>query len=581
MRPQVRRLLVLTPLALCVCKTAPPSQPPIDRSIPAASPSPKLAAEAEPVPPPTVYGHVRIAAPTALIEQIQQQLLPPAQRLMFNESTLRSIIGMQLGERSGLAQNVDLTRPMGCVVTSAKRYDQPMACAMAYTGGLDRLVEDLGREGYVSGGNGYAAYRIDGQPLYLTAMDTHVAMALAPDLTAGVRDRLQRDIIDAPAGDEDVEGAVFVATIFEDIPEQIEQFAESSARAPGTGQPIQQAQRESQRRQLMSFGELERADLWLDVAPQRVRLGYRGTARAGTATAKAYEDLQRIPADPELLEVLPAESFMVASMRFDPASFADDPMLGSYIRSLGEMDDTGAAAATAEIYRKSLSLWQEIATGHAAIGMFHLEGTLGGLVMAYRLEPGVDALPKLRENLERIGDIKQPDFPVETTVQRGKLRIGKVRGDLVTMRPSADLQAKMKEGPAWDTISKAIGGSPQIQLAYAQHGDVLYMTFTVRNAKRYLARALGAGRGKKNLGGDRSAMARLERHQDSSMSMLVDVRRALDWLVRVDAMERLSGPVGGEFDDVVLSMRPGAQGQREVLLDVSQSLVDDLIALGG
>lgn len=583
MHPRVLRRLAITPLALCVCKPAAPPQPAIDTTIPAkvADHATPAAAEPETLPAPAIYGHVRIPSPIHLLDQVRDQMLPAAQRMMFNEAMLRSLIAMQLGERSAIAQNVDLTRPMGCVVTSAERHAQPVACVIAYSGGLEGLVEDLGAEGYISGGDGYASYRIDGQPVYLNAIDSHVAIAFAPDLTAATRDRLQRDIIGVAPGPEDLSGTVFPAVIFDDIPEQVEAFIERAATGNSGTHPLQQAQGESRRQQLRSYGDLERADVWLDVAPERVRVGYRGTARPETATAKAYEAERQIAPDDALVRSLPAESFAVGSMRFDPHSFSNDPVFGATIRALSSMDDSGAAAGLAEVYQQSMALWGEIFTGHAAVAMLHEKGTKGGVVISYRLRPGVEAAPKLREVFARMAGVEKDVLPIAITLEPRALRIGKTRGDLMTMRPAGELRAQLQARGSIETLERALGGPVQLQLAFAQQGDVLYMTFSLRDAKRYLTRVMAAGRGKDDLQHDAEAKARLTPLADASMYMLIDVRRTIEWLIAIDAVKRPPGPLGGQLDDVVLSLRPGGDRQREIWVDVSQDLVDDLVALGG
>lgn len=583
MRPSLGPSALLASLALVTCKPASSPLAPPTSLASAAEPTTTITAEPEAPPAPVVYGQFRIPDPTSLVEQVRNQLVPPAQRGMFDVSILRSMIGSTLGPRGGVAERVDLSRPMGCVVTSPKRHDVPLACVVGYRGGLDQLVEDLGAEGYVSGGEDYAAYRFEGQALYLNAMGDHVAFSFAPELTAATRDRLQRDIIGAPAGAEDLAGTVYPGTIFEDAHDEIEDLIERGKTPATTATEYQRLAWEARRRQLLSFGELERADLWLDLAPAGLRLGYRGQARAGTPTRKAYDGQPELRHDLALLELMPAEAFLLGSMRFDVASMFDDPLFGSYAQVMNSLDSSDAGAAFAQVFRESLSAWIELSTGHATIAMMHVRGTKGGFVVAYRLQAGADASAKLREIFERY-EALPPDgpLPFEFELKRGTVRAGKVRGDVVTMRPSAKAQDLLQNDPGWAILTKALGGSLALQTAYAQRDDVLYMAMAPQKAERYLQRALAAGAGKRNLESRKEAMELLGPHSGDSMVLMTDVGEVLGWLVAIGAMDAPRKPVGGKLDDVVLSMRPGPEpGQREVVVEVSQSLLDGLLTLAG
>ncbi|MEM9460734.1 MAG: hypothetical protein AAGF11_41605 [Myxococcota bacterium] len=582
MRPSSVLSSCFASLALCACK---PTITPTEPAKPLAKPSEPVAAvatepEPEPEPPaPVIYGHFRVSAPDRLIEQVREQLLPPAQRLVLHESMLRPMLGSMLGSRSGVADHIDLSRPMGCVVASPKRYDRPLACVVGYQGGLDRLVEDLGAEGYVSGGDDYAAYRIEGQPLYFNTMGEHVAVSFTPDLTAATRDRLQRDIIGSADG-KDLTGTAFLGVIFEDSREQIEQFIEREVSSTPDSDAYQRAIRDAQRKQWLSYGELASAELWLDLTPERVGMGYRGTARADTPTRKSYDANRDLHHDRALLERLPAESFLLASMTFEPSSMSDDPMFGAYTQTMSALDDTGSTAALAQLLRDNLATWRDMSTGQVAVAMLKERGTLGGVVFMYRLKPDADVQSRLRESFERYRTLPaDTPLPFEFTLRRGAFRKGKLRGDIATMKPNAKTRAQLKDNPAWRKLTRVLGGPPALQTAYVQQGDVLYMAIAPKKADRYIKRAMAASAGTRNVSGRKDAIALLEGHDRDSMMMMADVGEIIDWLVAIDLIDSPPGPVGKALDDVVISMRSGEPGQREVVFEVSQPLIDSLLNL--
>ena len=575
----------LASLALCACKptTTPtePTKPLAKASEPVAAVAAEPKPESEP-PAPVLYGQFRVAAPDRLIEQIREQLVPPAQRIVFSETMLRPMLGSMLGSRSGVAEHIDLSRPLGCVVASPKRYDRPLACVVGYQGGLDRLVEDLGADGYVSGDDDYAAYRIEGQPLYLNAIGEHVAVSFTPDLTAATRDRLQRDIIDGGADGKELAGTAFLGVIFEDSREEIEQFVEREVSSTPNTDAYQRAMKDAQRRQWLSYAELDSAELWVDLTPERIRMGYRGTARADTPTRKSYDANRDHYHDRALLEMLPAESFVLASMTLEPSSMSDDPIFGAYRQAMTSLDDTGSTAALAQLFRDNLATWRELSTGQAAMAMLRERGTLGGVVFVYRLKPDADAQSRLRESFERYRTLPADTaLPFEFTLRRGAFRKGKLRGDIATMKPNAQTRARLKDNPAWAKLTRVLGGPPALQTAYVQQGDVLYMAIAPKKAGLYVKRAMAASAGTRNVGRRKDAMAVLDGHDRDSMMVMADVGELIDWLVAIDAIDAPSRPVRKTLDGVVFSMRSGEPGQREVVIEVSQPLIDSLLRLAG
>jgi hypothetical protein len=566
--------LALAPLPLLACKPAPrsaPLAPTASTATPIADPT---TTTTTPLPPPsaTVYGYFRSASATTLLTQLRT-VLPPAQSVTLDETFLRTMAGSLLGERSAVAGHVDLTRPLGCVVTSPKRHDRPFTCVFAYTGGFTSLVKDLGPSGYVSGADDYAAYRFDGKPVYLAAMDGHVAIAFAPDLIAATRDRLQRDIIDTPAGDDDFVARVYPSVIFDDARDEIDVMLGALPQPPSAS-PIAEAGVAAQRKQWLSWAELEHADLWLDIQADRIRLGYRGTARPGTATERAYATSSTLGHDRELLAQLPANALVVGGMHMDLAAISDDPMLGATMQAFGSL--CGTEAAVAEQYREGLRAWTELSTGQLAVALLHERGTTGGVVMTYRLKPDVDARTRLRKIFEGYQVPAAMSRLYRMELRPGAFRAGKLRGDVLTMKPTAELLSQ----PGGAGLTRVLGDPPRLHMAYVQHGDLLHMAMAPgKAADRYLRRVLASASGERPLGAREDAQALLDAHRGDTWMVAGSVQAILTWLIAIDAIRPPPIILPERLDDVVLTLRPAGERQREVVVELSSAVVQALIQL--
>lgn len=572
---RLRSALVPALLPLLACKPAPVAPQPTIAPTPTAAPEPTTttpAASSTPAPA-IVYGHVRIPSPTGLLAALRSSPLPAGQRSLFDESMIRSMLVMTVGLRGRVSEHLDLERPMGCVVTSFRLHDLPLACVVGYQGGFGQLVEDLGPEGFVAGGEDYAAYRFDGRSVYLAAMGDHVAVSFEPELIAATRDRLQRDIVDAPIGDEEFIATAFPAVVFSDAEDQIMAFVDQTSRAQALPEGVSREMAvEAQRRQWLSWGEIERADLWLDLSPERVRFGYRGTAVPGTATERGYAAGPALARERDLVSRLPASSLAVGGLNFDMAAMTDDPMLGAYVHAMTSLDGSDAARAAAEQYRKSMAIWTELFAGHASMALLHERDGKGGVVMGYRLRAGADALPRLREVL---ATASSTDGGFRFDPEPETLRVGKARGHVWTMKPTAALAPQARTA-----ASKLLGDPPRLHFAYVQRGDQLLMVITPDRPERYLRRALAAADGKATIASRKDLADVLAAHAGDTLFVSAGFAPVAGWLARIGAIAPLKLSMPERLDDVVISVRPAGERQREATLELSASMVAALFELG-
>ncbi len=533
------------------------------------------------MPEAVIYGHFQIPSLEGLIKEVAQQLVPTPVRSMVNEDQLRSMLASAL-PRPTLAENLDFSLPMGCVVTSPKWHDLPLVCAIGYRGGLDGLVQDLGADGYLSGGEGFAAYRIEGQPIYLTAMESHVAVAFAPELTASTRDMLRSQVIEVRPGGADLTGTARLAAIFEDAGDEIRAFsdlANQSSNTP-TGSELLDAYRtataDASAEQWKSMGELGRTQLSLDIQPDRVRVMGEHHAQQGTETAKSYAELAGARHDAALTGALPAGSLMAFGMSMDIEGMTRDPMTGAYLEALRTMKGSPAVEAVASMFDRSMTMWAGLGATAAAGAVWIEPKTPGGMVFAYRLGEGVQAMPLMRALLqetsaERKAMLQSFHFKVENNA----LRVGGVRADVVTIAPKGDVRFP----PRFSTLRKALGSKLRLRWAFAQKGDVFYMVMAPKKIERYLKRVLAAAEGKRNLLSRPDVVKMLDAHAQDSALVLVNVGGIVDWLVTLGLVDPLSTPIPGTLGDVTLWGRRPAADRRQLAMDVSQELVDHLLAL--
>lgn len=557
--------------SLLACKPAPsqsafeglPLPPGDDVAAPAPRPLP-------PPPPAAIYGHVRVPSPSKLLAELRN-VVPLVQRPALDEAVLRNVLRMQMGEKAAIADHLDLSRPMGCVVASPKRAKLPVACAVGYVGGLSALLEDLGPEGRMSVADDHAHYQFGSDQVFLAAMGDHVAVALAPELIADTRAQLQREIIDAPAGGEEVVAVVHPAVIFDDARAEIDDFIAKIATTPSVA--VNPGYAELQRRQWLSYAELEHITLWADLADGGVRLGYRGTALPGTATEKAYRAGAELGLDAELMGALPADSLAVFGVAMSFASLVDDPNVAAYMDALG-----AAGADAAELARRSregMLAWTELGTGHAAVALLHERGTKGAMVMAYRIKPGIDAVGKLRTLMLGIYDGPSVKSLFDLRLREGAFRAGKVRGDLYALTPTAKAIAQ----PGMSAFFGKLGPDPSLQAAYVQRGDVLYLAMSAgKGADRALRRALAVRPGA-GVGARPEARALLDAHRSDHVMLGVDVAAVAKWLVAIGAIEPPAFPMPPGLDGAQLSWRSGAERQREVEVAASPALVQAIVQL--
>ena len=231
----------------------------------------------------SVWGHFVVPAPDKTIARMADQYAPPGVGAMLSVSQVKSMLTIPLEGRGEVAKHLDLTKPAGCVLVNHKQHENPVACAVGYEGGIAQLVEDMGQEGYKSGGADYAAYEVSGETFYFKGWGDHVGVALDPSLLADVGSTTEASIIQPRKGDRDFYSEAKPKVIFADARQEIEaMFSEmeqamSSAPAGTPGAEYAGASSKAAMDMYRSFADLKSAEFLFRVGKQRSRATYRST----------------------------------------------------------------------------------------------------------------------------------------------------------------------------------------------------------------------------------------------------------------------------------------------------------------
>ncbi|HFE44789.1 MAG TPA: hypothetical protein ENJ18_04735, partial [Nannocystis exedens] len=228
-----------------------------------------------------VLGHFALPNASKLLADVRQQLVVDQYKSFLDEAGLRSLVSMALEKRGMVAQNIELSQPMGCAVVDFKTWEKPVACTFGYKGGVKALLTDLGDPGRkADSGDHVAIYEIEGEQLFIDSIGNHVVVAAHDDLYKKTKGYLKSDIVDrggAMIGDFEV--VAYTGTIWTRYQKEIEgllaQFQELSASSPSeTGNAKLDAvvkqwteyNQQSTQKSLERFSQFDQVAFYINVA---------------------------------------------------------------------------------------------------------------------------------------------------------------------------------------------------------------------------------------------------------------------------------------------------------------------------
>ncbi len=530
----------------------------------------------------SVWGHFVVANPERMLERVGEQLAPPMMGAMVSASQLKSMLAMQLESRGEAVKHIDLTKPFGCVMVNPKLHDEPLACAVGFEGGINQLIEDLGQEGYQSGGDGFAAYELNGNTVYFKGWGDHIGVAEDPSLLASVEPAM-KSVLEPGKADRDIYVEAKPSVIMVDAREEIEEFyseMESAMTSVPPGSPggaYASASAKAAMDMYRSFGDLSSAELVFRIGKQRTKLLYRGTAAKGTPTAQQYNRDAKLPTvDVAMMSELPDDAWMVGGMSFDWANIMDDPWMGSYFRVM-------AGTKLGGTMKDMMTAMGEVMEGPTTMAVFPVKGSVGAMGATYAVKPGKDAMAAMREFLPKYKiETLMPEAAeyVTSTYKKGAFTVGGVKVDTYTVAPTKKAMAELKKDSQYADMKKVLG-EIKFTMAYAQKGDRQYLVMTTANAKKALDRMMTAAKGKGNIGKFGDARKRMKANADGTALLMLDVKGMLSWARSLDVDGELSNipKLGVGLDDVVWTADVNEKGKKEYELAVSQSFIEQLRSL--
>lgn len=537
-----------------------------------------------------LYGWFAVANPEGLVSEVADQMLPPGSAMMFSTSMIKGMLTSTLGLNSNVGDHLDLNVPMGCVMASPKEYDVPVACAVGFKGGVPQLVEDLGPEGYISGGSDHAAYTFGDQNLYIGALGNHVIVSAHADLISGGRDLLAEHVVGAKAGkrSKDVQMTAFPDVIWADAEQEITAFSEMASSLGGstsTGNVALDAYtRGSAKMNLAmykSMADLDQAEMWFDLNRDGVTLGYRGTAKKGTDTAKSYAAAQKQgKLNAALIRKMPGDAIMLAGLNIDFDSVLDDPMTKAYFKVFEEVD---AATGTTKISRMMtdyMKVWTEVLAGPSAFALTTQKGSLG-ILYSMKTKPGVDARLALAEIFTKYPPKSVgPEFAkyVTWSYKKGATKVDGVPVDVFTVRPTKKGVAEINKLPTADGMKQFLGKDYSFKLSFAQRDNTLYMVMATKSEKAFMTKLMRGGDGSK-VGRNSLAGKLITDNSGGSSLGLMNVGGFMDWVRKVSPDASGMPKIPGRLDDVTFNGRITAKGKRKYELTVSQGLISQLVNL--
>ncbi len=536
----------------------------------------------------SVWGHFVMADPERTVKRIADQVAPPGLGSMVSVSQLKSMLTMQFPGGGGeVAKHLDLSKPFGCVMVNPKQHEDALACAAGYDGGVPQLVEDLGQEGYQSGGADFAMYELGGDTYYFKGWGDHIGVALDPSLLAGVESTMKSSVIQPGKADRDVYVEAKPNVIVVDAKEELEKAASEMEQAmsmapPGDpGSEYAKASAKAAMDMYRSFGDLTSAEFVMRIGKQRTKMLYRGTASDGTPTAKQYKrDSKLAPVDVGMMEALPDDAWLVGGVSFDFANIMKDPWMGAYFRMLGGIqapDGTNIGALMEEM----MTAMGKTLAGPTAFAVYPMKGSVGAMGAAYAVKPKKDSMAVMRKFL---GDYKVetmvPSYAkyVKTTYKKAAFTAGGVKVDTYTVAPTKKAMKELKSNPDDYAEMKKIFGEVQLVMAYAQKGDRQYLVITTSKAKKAMERMMKAASGKGNLGKFGDARKRVKKYADGTGLMMVDVKGMLAWARSLDIDGELANvpKIGVALDDLVWTSKINKKGKKEYEFGVSQAFIDQV-----
>ena len=546
-----------------------------------------------------VLAHFALPNGSTLITEVQSQLVPQAQAAMVNEQMLRTMAGAGLGERSKLATNLDLAKPMGCALIDSPATTVPVACIVGYTGGAAALATDLGTEGKAADAAGHVAkFTVDGQDIFIDELAGSAVISNHAELFEKAKGYLETNIV-GRAGSlaSDLEIVVFPSAAMARYETQLKPFFDQLQKAqtvPSGDNPFAKAmagyQAKSNERLVKMAKEMDQFTIAFSVEP----IGFVARTAMFPVAGSDLETESKLAAagafNATMLDELPKSSWLVAGYASNLHKVADSPTFSelktSMVNAYAEATKKDPAATIAAI-DAFIAENDTIYGDHAAAALIHEAGTLGGFVALTELESGKSG----RDSWKAWSTAFTPEAvlgaegakKVTWSFQADAATIGGVPVDRWTIEPTEETKAQMKKegGEELAKWEPRMGGLKIVVNRIEADGKAAFIVSPGADDKAIQV-VIDALNGTNGLAGDPGLANIMTRNAGVSGMFALDVKGGAGWLKELlppDKAGQIPADLGGGLDDFFVANSYAATGSTSGEFVVSQRLIDQIRAL--
>lgn len=544
-----------------------------------------------------VLAHVMLPNPAALLDKLKKQAAPSSASMFLDVNSLKDLAALGLGARAEVARNVELDKPLACVLVESTASPVPLACVVGYKGGADKLVEHMGTDGkQADAGGAKAHFLIDTQHLYIDALGDRVVVGTDPDTVAKAKPYLEKNIVGrADKNISDVEVVGYVSALMQRYEKELDPVLKSMAEPTGMSDetPVQKA--------LMDYavgGNKDAVQRFRDMEQVTFAFGFHAdgfTARwavfpvAGSAFETELKAVSAGPVDLGFVEKLPDHSVLLSGVRFDGklgenASFKAlrEAIVAEYAKELGK-DAAAVNAAIEAFVAEQTSLYGT----DLAVALTYEPGTLGGVLLEVPLRDGKSGREQWKAWTETFAavDVLGPEASKKVTwsFKADATTIGGTPIDRWTIELTADAVTELaKESPEKIDALKKKWDPQAITIDRAEvDGRVLFVV-TPKEGDKYMQAAIDAVQGKNALADDSGYKAVAAKASAVSSFVAVDVKQGADFLRSLLPPEegaKIPASFGNDLSDAFFTTSYGRAGTQTGEFTISQTLIDQIRAL--
>lgn len=524
-----------------------------------------------------ILGHFMMGNAVESVKEIKAQVAPPAQAGFVDVEALKSLASMQMGERSMVAINIDLNKPFGCAMVDTKVVEVPVACVVAYKGGAEGLVKDMGAKDKVADAKGHvAAYKIEGETIYIDALGDNIGLSNHPELFDQAKDYLETNIVGrADKAIADFEVMVYPNAAMERYADEVADlgklFDEISKESPTGPTDIKK-----------TIEEMDQLALGLGLTPAGAHFSVATHAKPGSDLATRFDTTYSGRMDVDFVSKLPMSTFVFAGMQTGKGILENDAWKQGLTALTEEM--AKEFGMTPDEMRTEIEAFIEeeatLYTNDIAMGMVYEPGTLGGLVLEVgKKTSGRDKWKEWGEKFSVESILpKDGQAVIQWGFGSGETTIEGVEIDRWTISLTPEGKKKADSDPDFEKVRK-MWPDLTLRIDRAELDDRVIFMVAPTESDTYMKSAILATRDGKTVK-DRTGWDRLDTGRSGLNALYAfDLAGGVEWirpLLPPGEAAKIPSPLGAGLDDITIVGRHPAPGVVAGSFTVSQGLIDQL-----